>query len=81
MKAIEIERGIPLPKSRGRSPLRSPKYPLRSLAVGDSFCVAGGWNVWNSVRTMTYRYGARHSCTFETRKTTEPEGIRVWRTG
>ena len=66
-----IEDNFPIPESKGRR----PRYPIRSLEVGQSFMVPGG-----NQKSLT-------SCTDWVRKQTQRRfsvrvvdgGVRVWR--
>lgn len=68
--AITVEKNIPLPR------LGSPKYPFRSMEVGDSFLVPRGAPV-NRIRKACSDDSTRNGRKYSVRKTAD--GLRVWR--
>ena len=67
---IEIEKGLPVPKARGR--IR--RYPFGDMQPGESFMVAEDQR---NVASAASDYGKRHGRVFVTRKV--PGGTRCWR--
>lgn len=85
--AYLIEKNVPVPADGRRGP--EPKYPFRSMEVGDSFVVPAGEAKFSKrsadgrpvsrVSVATSGAGKRLGRRFVTR--TNPDGsVRVWRT-
>ncbi len=76
---IDVQDGVPIPQSRGRS-LR--KYPWECLNVGQSFFVPGDKQA--SIVSAAWGWAKRQSpgARFTSRKVVENgvAGVRVWRT-
>lgn len=72
MSDFKIEKGVPVPPSRGG---RRTVYPWRDMEVGDSALIPGGdqARIGASVRTFGLSAGRK----FVTRKV--EGGVRVWR--
>lgn len=78
---IEIEKGIPIPRSRVSS-----KYPVLDMVVGESFFVEIDYgedekSAMQSMRAAMYYYKKQHSINtcMEPRTRNGQSGIRVWR--
>ena len=67
----EIEKGVPIP-------IKTTKYPLHDLKVGDSFEVHDEPDP-RKLRGSVYQHGRRYGVGFTVMKTGE-ESYRVWRT-
>ena len=70
---IPIDKGVPIPEAKCDL---TPKYPWRTMEVGDSFLVTdekGKKSVGGGTNTMGKKLGRK----FTTRVV--EEGIRVWR--
>lgn len=66
-----IEKGIPLP-SGGAG--RIPKYPFRSMEVGDSF-----FSVEKSARVSACQWARREGSGVKFVTAKEGNGLRIWR--
>lgn len=74
----KIESGVPLPP-----PHPEPKYPLRKMAVGQSFFVPASKAARNAPKSIhaQARY-IRHACAgFQVTVRKVKGGLRVWRIG
>jgi hypothetical protein len=68
---VEVEAGVPLPRSAGRS-----RYPWTQMTPGDSFLFPDGISI-KSARTMASVAGKRLGWRFAVRRMFN--GVRVWR--
>lgn len=75
-----IDKGVPMPNRRGSSMGKVPKYPWRTMDVGDSFFVASD-AARPAVMAQASHSGKRTGRRFTTRFVTENgvRGVRVWR--
>lgn len=79
---FRIEKGVPIPLQQSRGGGRPPKYPLRDMAVGDSFFVPCEDGNRERIRNSI------NGCATSVRRTlpslgimtrSQPGGVRVWR--
>jgi len=82
---FEVQSEVPIPRA-GSTRKYTSKYPLRTMAVGDSFFMpVEGDNFVRAQRTVASA-ASRQSIKIATRRVTEDidgvptRGIRVWRT-
>ena len=68
---FKIDKGVPMPKRTGLG--STPKYPWKSMKVGDSFHTGPRDKPLGSVSAA----GPRHGMKFSQRR--EGNGYRVWR--
>ena len=71
---MKIDNNIPAPTTSGKG--ASGKYPLNTLAVGDSFLCSPEVNPY-SMRVLIQYHQNQHGKRYTTRTTLE--GLRVWR--
>lgn len=76
MPTEPIETGIPIPPP-GNGKGRVPRYPLRSMQVGDSFLVTDPSVSQTRLGSRLANFGKETGRKFAQRRTAE--GIRVWR--
>lgn len=76
MKTITVDRGIPIPKPVVTTGGKTPKYPWRTMQIGESFFVKKPSYVF---RNYCYNTGVRCGRKFSCRA--EGNGTRVWRVG
>jgi hypothetical protein len=68
-----IEKAIPLTGRQGRDAV----YPLKDMAVGDSFLVTGSAEILTNLRYAACAFGKKHSRKYSVRKV--EGGHRCWR--
>lgn len=76
MNYYDIDDSIPLPKRKGNSAGRPPKYPFAKMDVGQSVFFDGE-SYSSKVCIAAHAYGRRHGKRFSTRSV--DGGLRVWR--
>jgi hypothetical protein len=75
MAILPVERGIPIPPPGGK---RAPKYPLRSMEVGESFLVTDPTMTQPRLASRLTNVGKELGRRF-TQRLCDGGGIRVWR--
>lgn len=83
MSTIPIEQGVPIP-SRAGMPRSGPKpkYPWRSMQIGDSFAVPYAPNLYRAIRRAAESQYQTNGTRFRVMRVDEANGaqlIRAWR--
>lgn len=76
MAPITIDKNIEMPDRPGSGGGSYPKYPWKTMDIGDSFLFPAEMKE-QSVRSLPYEAGKTHGRKFTVRKT--EEGFRCWR--
>lgn len=73
---FQVERGIPIPTTRGRKPT---EFPLRDMDVSDSFLIECDAKMLGSWRRKLSGARRRYKLDSEFKSAAVEGGLRVWR--